>query len=211
MLTGPEDVLSFWFGEPARDAATLGAKFKRWFTGGPDLDREIGGRFGAAVAAALEGKLDAWAETIRGRLALIILLDQFTRNIFRDDPRGFSGDGRAQRLAVDALDAGLERQLGFDERIFLMTPLGHAEDEQLQERSVAEAERLVTEATEWQRSVFARGIEQTRKYREVVARFGRFPHRNTILGRASTPEEEAFLVGWKERQRPSTLKAGVTS
>lgn len=194
MLAAPEDVLSFWFGEPARDAATYGVKAKRWFMGGPDLDREIGERFGGAVAAALDGKLDAWAETVRGRLALIILLDQLTRNLFRDDPRGFSGDGRAQRLAVEALEGKLERQLGFEERIFLISPFAHAEDKQLQERSVAEAERLVTEVAEWQQPFFTRGLEQRRKYREVIARFGRFPHRNTILGRASTPEEEAFLV-----------------
>lgn len=189
------DVLSFWFGDSAGDAASMGMKFKRWFVGGADFDREIRERFGATVERALSGALDPWVQSVRGRLALIVALDQFTRNIFRDDARAFSGDARAQRLSLEALDAGLDGELNAVERFFLMTPLAHAEDLPLQERSVAEAERLVNEVSDWQRSFFAKGVEQRRKYREVIARFGRFPHRNAVLGRASTVEEEAFLDG----------------
>jgi uncharacterized protein (DUF924 family) len=173
----------------------MGTQFKRWFGGGADFDREIRERFRATVERALSGTLDPWAQSVRGRLALIVALDQFTRNIFRDDPRAFSGDARAQRLALEALDAGWDGELDAVERFFLMTPLGHAEDLALQERSVAEAERLLNEVSAWQQSFFARGLEQRRKYREVIARFGRFPHRNAVLGRPSTVEEEAFLDG----------------
>jgi uncharacterized protein (DUF924 family) len=206
MRIAADDVLSFWFGEPARDAAALGTKFKRWFSGGPDFDREIRERFAPTVERALAGDLDDWARTIRGRLALILVLDQFTRNIFRDTPRAFAGDAHAQGLAVEALDARLDRELGFVERLFLKTPLAHAEDLALQERSVVETEKLTGDVADWQRPNFARGTEQARTYREVIARFGRFPHRNAALGRTSTPEEEAFLVDWKGRQAPSAAK-----
>jgi uncharacterized protein (DUF924 family) len=206
MQVAIDDVLSFWFGEPAQDAAALGAKQKRWFAGGPDFDREIRERFAPTVERALAGDLDDWVRTIRGRLALILVLDQFTRNIFRETPRAFAGDARAQKLAVEALDAQLDRELGFVERMFLKTPLAHAENLALQERAVVETDKLTSEVADWQRPLFARGVEQARKYREVIARFGRFPHRNAALGRTSTPEEEEFLVGWKERQAPSTAK-----
>jgi uncharacterized protein (DUF924 family) len=201
-----DDLLSFWFGEPARDTPALSTKFKRWFMGGPDFDREIRERFAEAVEKALAGDLDDWARTTRGRLALIVVLDQFTRNIFRDTPRAFAGDVRAQKLAVEAFDTHLEREVGFEQRIFLKTPFAHAEDLALQERSVTVTEELVADVADWQRPIFARGIEQARKYREVIARFGRFPHRNAAFGRASTPEEEVFLVDWRERQAPSGVK-----
>jgi uncharacterized protein (DUF924 family) len=201
METAPEDALSFWFGEPAADAASMGVKFKRWFVGRADFDREIRDRFGDTVERALSGALDPWAQSVRGRLALIVLLDQFTRNVFRDDARAFSGDHHAQRLAVEALDTGLDSGLEPIERFFLITPLGHAEDLALQERSVAEGERLFNEVSDWQRPFFAKGAEQRRKHRDVIARFGRFPHRNAVLGRASSVEEEAFL---DHRRRDAT-------
>ncbi len=201
-----DDVLVFWFGEPASDAAALGVKMRRWYQGGPELDRAIQDRFGALVAQAVAGELDGWAETTRGRLALIILLDQLTRSVYRDDPRMYEGDARAQRLAVEALDRGLERELPTEERSFLIMPLLHAEDLALQERVVAEMERLIAAAETWQRPIFSMGQEQARKYRDVIARFGRFPHRNAILGRASTPEEQTFLQDWKQKQPPSTFK-----
>jgi uncharacterized protein (DUF924 family) len=134
------------------------------------------------------------------------VLDQFTRNIFRENPRALAGDARAEKLAVEAFDARLDRELGFVERFFLKAPLAHAEDLALQERSVVETDKLTGDVADWQRPFFARGTEQARKYRDVIARFGRFPHRNAELGRTSTPEEEAFLVDWKQRQAPSAAK-----
>ena len=194
MQTTIDDVLSFWFGEPARDAAELGTKFRTWFSGGPEFDREIRERFASTVEHAIAGDLDDWARSMRGRLALILVLDQFTRNIFREDARAFAGDARAQKLAVEAFDAGWDRELGFVERFFLKAPLAHAEDLALQQRSVVETDKLASEVAEWQRPTFARGAEHARKHRDVIARFGRFPHRNATLGRETTPEEAEYLA-----------------
>lgn len=209
-MSRAEDVLEFWFATPAVDAEGLRKKIARWYMGGPALDREIAERFGSLVEDALAGKLDDWAATVHDRLALILLLDQFTRSIFRDEPRMYAGDTQAQALAVDALDRHLDRQLdtglGLEQRQFLVMPLMHAEDLALQERTVVELGRIVDDAPPWAKPVFGMGLEQAHKYRAVIARFGRFPHRNAILGRASTPDEEAFLVDWKERQPPAAAK-----
>lgn len=189
----PDEVLTWWFGAPAHDAEKLMQKIKRWYQGGPDLDREIAAKFGEAIEAALRGDLDAWAATPRDRLALLILLDQFTRSVYRDTPRAWSGDEKALSLATEALDRGWDRDLGPFERNFLLMPLLHAEDLAAQERVVVEMDRLHDDAPEWARMMFAMGREQTRKYRDVIARFGRFPHRNEALGRTSTPEEIEFM------------------
>src|SRR5437016_993855 len=133
-------VHAFWFGDaPARDASGAQAKMRRWYRGGPAMDAEVREKFAPLVERALRGELDGWAASPSGRIALILLLDQFTRNVWRDDPRCYQGDPKAQQLAVEALDAGLDAQLSLEERQFLRMPLTHAEDRALQERSVAEA------------------------------------------------------------------------
>ena len=200
-----DEVLAFWFGdEPARDAASLRKKLQRWYQGGAALDEEIRQRFGTQVEQALAGELDAWAATPRGRIALILLLDQFTRNLFRDTPRAFAGDAKAQQLSLEALDSVL--LYSTEERQFLIMPLLHSEDLHLQETGVHEVQAHVEAAPEELRPMLAMGIEQSRKYRDVIEKFGRFPHRNAALGRASTPEEEEFLKDWAERQPPSGMK-----
>lgn len=169
-------VLDFWFREltPAQ-----------WFEGGAAIDAEIAARFRADVERALEGDLDDWAETPRGRLALIILIDQFTRNVFRDEPRAFAGDAKAQALALGGLERGMESALTLSERQFFAMPLMHAEDAALQERSLAQFEALADEA----RKI----LEFARGHRAVVRRFGRFPMRNAALDRATTPAEQDYL------------------
>ncbi len=185
-------MLAFWFGEePAADAAALRTKVRRWSQGGPALDEEIRRRFGGLVEQALRGELDSWAATPRGRIALILLLDQFTRNAYRDDARAFSGDAKAQQLALEALDSVL--LYSTEERQFLIMPLLHAEDLGLQETGVHEMREHVAAAPAELQQVYAMGLEQSRKYRDVIEKFGRFPQRNAALGRASTPEEEEFL------------------
>jgi uncharacterized protein (DUF924 family) len=138
------------------------------------------------VDAALQAKLDHWREELRSTLALIVLLDQFTRNIFRDTARAFAGDAAAIALAERVVDAGLDRQFSLNERWFVYLPFEHAESLSLQERAVQLFKQLaadgLTEPLAW-----------AIKHRDVVARFGRFPHRNALLGRVSSPEEEAFL------------------
>jgi uncharacterized protein (DUF924 family) len=201
----PEEVHAFWFGrEPAREPAALRAKLQRWYQGGPALDDLIRKKFGDDVEKALAGDLDAWAVTPQGRIALIILLDQFTRSIFRDTPRAFEGDAKAQRLALEALDSVL--LYSHEERQFLLMPLLHAEDPSMQEQAVHEMESHVDAAPPELRELYSMGLEQAQKYRDVIARFGRFPHRNAALGRPSTPEELEFLKDWAERQRPSLMR-----
>ena len=198
----PSDVLGYWFRDPPFDATASMPWMRRWFQGGPEVDREIVARFATAVEAAVAGGFPSWEAEPRDRLALVILLDQFTRNVFRDDPRTFAGDPRAQRLAVDALDRGLDRPLSFWERLFLGMPLRHAEDAAFQRRGLAQARQLVEECPPALESIAAMSVEQSEKYLGIVERFGRFPHRNETLGRISTPEEEAFLVDWSEKQPP---------
>ena len=201
-----EEVLAFWFDTPATSSEEYGKKIKRWYMGGPNLDAQIRERFGDLVERALAGELDDWTQTIRGRLALILLLDQFTRSIYRNDPRTYAGDAKAQALAVEALDKGLDRDLPVEQRNFLLMPLLHAESVALQERSVNEMGALYDDAPEWQKQMLKMGVEQTHKYRDIITRFGRFPHRNQLLGRTSTQEEQAFLVDWEAKMRPSGAK-----
>jgi uncharacterized protein (DUF924 family) len=197
-----DDVIEFWFGTPATNADEYGRKIRRWYMGGPALDEEIRQRFGALVAQALDGKLDDWTRTPRGRLALILLLDQFTRSIFRNDARTYAGDAKAQALAVETIDLGLDRDMSIEERQFLTMPFMHAENLALQERAVTEMQRTYDDAADFQKPSIGMGIEQSRKYRDIISRFGRFPHRNQILGRQSTEEERAFLVDWEEKMKP---------
>jgi uncharacterized protein (DUF924 family) len=198
-----DEVLAFWFGEPAKTTEEYGRKIRRWFMGGAALDAELRERFESLVERAIAGELGEWTATARGRLALILLLDQFTRSIFRDEPRMYAGDARAQTLAVEGLDRGIERELSIEERQFLLMPLLHAESLALQERCVIAMAALAADAADFQKSSVQMGVEQSRKYRDIIARFGRFPHRNRALGRASTPEEDAFLVDWEQKKRPS--------
>lgn len=129
----------------------------------------------------------------RDRLALIVLLDQFSRNVFRGTPLAFAQDPTAQRLAVSGLEASMDQGLALHERMFFSLPLSHAEDRILQERGLAYCERVVAEAPVAVRPFYERGLELVRRHHEVVARFGRFPTRNGTLGRAPTPEEITYL------------------
>jgi uncharacterized protein (DUF924 family) len=189
-------VLSYWFGDerdPIDGIAALERRGAKWFYGGPEVDREIAARFGGDLERARRGELDGWAETARDRLALIVLLDQFSRNVFRGTPLAFAQDQAAQRLAVSGLEASMDQELALHERMFFSLPLGHAEDAVLQERSLAYAERVTNEAPPAVRPFYERGLGMVRKHHDVIVRFGRFPTRNATLGRASTPEEITYL------------------
>ena len=201
--TTPESVLRFWFGKPATTPEELGPQLRRWFMGGSEMDAEVRLRFADDVHAAMVGRRDEWLSHPKGWLALILLLDQFTRNVLRDSPRMYDGDARAQALAVDALDSGRTHALPIGERHFALMPLIHAESLASQERGVVELVSLVEAAPPQLRPLYSMGIEQSRKYRDIIARFGRFPHRNAILGRASTAEELDFLKDWEEKRAPA--------
>ncbi len=201
------DVLSFWFGDaPARTAEELGQKMRRWYQGGPHLDREIAERFGPTVDDALAGRLDDWAADSEGRIALIILLDQFPRSIYRDTPKAYAGDARARALAREVLEAGRHRNLPLEHRQFLIMPLMHAEDLDAQARSRRAMRELSDDAPPELRPVFAMGIEQADKYFEIIRRFGRFPHRNAIFDREPTAEEADFMRDWADKAAPSAMR-----
>src|SRR5262249_33873728 len=200
----PADVLGYWFHEQPPTVASAMPQLRRWFQAGPEVDAEIIARFASAVDAAIAGCLATWEADARDRLALVIVLDQFTRSVHRGDPRTYAGDARAQRLTLDALDRGLDRGLSFWERLFLGMPLRHAEDAGLQRRGLEEARRMLREWPAFE-PIVAMAIEQSEKFLGIVTRFGRFPHRNEILRPVSTPEEAAFLVDWTEKQPPRAM------
>jgi len=172
------DVLDFWFGGPQ----------ERWFTKSDATDAEIRTRFGGTIEAALRGELKEWTETPRGTLASIIVLDQFTRNVFRDTPAMFAGDARARDIARALVASGEDQKLAASERWFAYMPFEHSElmadqHESMRLFSALAEQTGLTEPLEW-----------ARKHFDVVARFGRYPHRNALLGRESTAEEIEFLA-----------------
>ena len=179
-------ILDFWFAPPS--SPEYGTARAVWFKKDSAFDLEIAARFGDAVAAALAGAYGEWCLTAIGALARVLLLDQFPRNMYRDTPRAFAGDARALATAEDAIARGLDRTLDSYGRWFLYMPFEHAEDVPAQRRSLElfgalAQETGLTESVPW-----------AEKHAEIIFRFGRFPHRNEILGRASTPEETAFLA-----------------
>ncbi len=189
----PESVLDFWFGAPGSAAEIAGRQSKLWFGKSLANDQAVIDRFAATLMAATAGRLDAWANTPRGRLALVIVLDQFPHHIHRDQPQAFATDPQSLALSLAALESGEDRKLAPIERVFLYLPLEHAESIEMQERSVSLYEQLANEAAADERALFDNFLDYARKHLDVVARFGRFPHRNEILGRPSTPEELEFL------------------
>ena len=190
----PEAVLEFWFGKLDADGLPSSAVAARWFAGGVAFDEEIRQRFRELVEQALAGGLEAWADSSRELLALVIVLDQLPRNLFRGDARSFAGDARALRLSRDAVDAGWARRLLPAERNFLYLPFEHAESLAEQERCCALYRELLDAGPAAGRPLFAGSLEYAERHRVVIARFGRFPGRNAALGRESTLEEAAFLA-----------------
>lgn len=193
MIATPEAVLDYWFGAPGTAREIAERQSKLWFGKQPEKDREINERFTPAFNAAIAGSLDGWAVTPRGRLALVIVLDQFPHHIHRDTPDAFAQDAKALALSLAALATGEDKSLALIERVFLYLPLEHAESIAMQDLSVAQYQQLMEEAEASERALFANFLDYAHKHRDVVQRFGRFPHRNDILGRASSADEIAFL------------------
>lgn len=187
----PDDaraVLDFWFGPPD-DPGHTGPRAE-WFRKDPAFDARIRDRFGPLIAAALQGGCDHWLTPFAPlpALAAVIVLDQFTRNTGRDSAAAFAGDARALALAERLVASGFDRQLSGVQRQFAYLPFEHAEDLAMQDRSVALFTRLAQDEP-----ALADLATWAERHRVIVARFGRFPHRNAALGRASTAEELAFL------------------
>lgn len=194
-MARPAEVVGFWLGDsPSAADPALERHVARWFKADAAFDRLIAVRFGALVEQALAGALDSWSGTAAGRLALILLLDQFTRNIFRGSPRAFAGDGTAQTLTRTGIALGLDRKLRPVERHFFYLPLLHAEDAETQALSCACFARLLETAPPHQRQHFSACSAAAERYRRIIGCFGRFPHRNPILQRVPSAAEEAFLA-----------------
>ncbi|HUL06512.1 MAG TPA: DUF924 family protein [Candidatus Acidoferrum sp.] len=183
-LRMPGEVLEFWFSEQSRPL---------WFERNAAFDEEIRSRFGANVAAACLGDLDYWVRAVDSSLALVLLLDQFPRNIHRGTLRAYAGDARARDIADTAIERSFDRRTALERRFFFYLPFEHSENPKDQARSVALFRRW---AEEHRGDARERALDQMKyvlRHQEIVQRFGRFPHRNTVLGRESTPDEIAFL------------------
>ena len=187
------EILDFWLGDgvalgwPSTDLS------KRWFLGGALLDTEVRARFGQAVEQALQGGLTDWEETPHSRLALVILLDQFSRNVFRGAAQAFDGDVRALQLTQHTLAQQQDRLLPWVGRVFMYMPLMHAEDAALQATSVSCFSQLLAEAPDSLKPKLQGNLDAARQHSDIIGRFERFPYRNAVLGRSSTVEEMEFL------------------
>lgn len=172
-----DDVLRFWFEEIEESC---------WFRRDPDFDRELERRFGDLLAQARDDQLDHWCASPRGRLALIVVLDQFSRNLLRESGDAFDADPKALKLCLDGIELREDLELTLQQRSFFYLPLRHAEDLAMQELGLAKTREL---------SAAGYGTDKyALNHLELIQRFGRFPHRNRVLGRGNTPEEEHYLA-----------------
>ncbi len=189
-----ERVLDFWFGACGPDGSLDPAKRKMWFGDGRQHDAGIRERFGALHERASRGELDKeWVATPQGRIALIIVLDQFSRHIHRDTATAFAQDLAAQRLAIAGVNQNIDRKLIPAQRSFFYLPFEHAEELELQRLGVRCFDCLAPTVVPPLRKEYESFLDYARRHLDIIERFGRFPHRNKILGRASTPEEIEFL------------------
>lgn len=185
-----KEILTFWFGENRDDPLQFQS---RWWKKDPALDREIRERFGEDLKKAVNGELNSWMETAEGGLALVILLDQFSRNIFRGKPESFSQDPQALKTVLHLLEHGLDKELSPVHRWFLYMPMMHSEEPEIQKKSLILYESLWKSAPPQFKKALKSAFEFAEKHAAIIFRFGRYPHRNAILGRKSTTEEEEFL------------------
>lgn len=191
------EVRRFWFGRLPLKPDGLAERVTLWFGSGPEeqqTDELVRSRFSGLIERAATGELSAWADSPRRRLSLILLLDQFPRHVYRGTSRAFATDREALGLALSGMQSAADAALTPVERIFFYMPLQHAEVRDAQEESVAAYRRLLNEAPAELKKLFASSLEYAQQHRSIVARFGRFPHRNRALGRANTAEEEAYLA-----------------
>jgi len=189
-----EEVLDYWFGASGADGSLDPAKQKMWFGDGRKYDAEIKERFGALHERAARGELDQeWTATPRGTIALVVVLDQFSRHIHRGTPAAFAQDAAARRLATAAVDRQTDRGLIPAQRAFLYMPFEHAEDIEMQRLGVRCFDGLAHTVPEARRKEYEGFLDYAQRHLAIIKRFRRFPHRNQVLGRASTKEEIEFL------------------
>ncbi len=193
-------ILEFWFGHRPYSKESVARHARLWFgdPGSPELrpqiDEALRLRFGTLAAAAARGEFDVWESSPRRRLALILLLDQFPRGIHRGLAKAYAQDQRALALSVGGTQLGADAALDPVERIFFYMPMQHAESRELQEESVSAFHRLAAEGPAELSHIFALAAQRAEQHRDVIERFGRFPHRNRALGRPTTAEEKEWLT-----------------
>jgi uncharacterized protein (DUF924 family) len=194
------DLLLFWFGPRPYTAAGVQHHSRLWFgeSDAPELipqtDELIRERYGELTLAAEQGKLARWESSPRRRLALILLLDQFSRNVYRDSAHAFAQDLKALSLTISGMQLGADATLDPVERLFFYMPLMHAESLEVQEESVAACRRLLEESPADLRRIFQSNLAYAVQHRDTIERFGRFPSRNQVLRRESTPDELDWLA-----------------
>jgi uncharacterized protein (DUF924 family) len=193
VTVAPDDVLWFWLGNLDGDGLAEDALTQRWWRKDSAFDHEVAAKFEPTWQAIMAGDREAWLEAPHSRLAYVIVLDQFSRNMFRDTPRAFEGDATALRVAADGVERGMDRSLHGHERVFFYMPFMHSEQLAVQERGVELFTALRDQSEGRVREAVAGNVDYAKRHRDMIARWGRFPHRNRILGRPSTPAEVEFL------------------
>ena len=187
------EISEFWLEQSLSSPDAAAGRRDFWYRGGDAVDKEIRERFLGLVTKACDGELTKWGRTPEGAFALILLLDQFTRNLFRNSPGAYAGDGLAFSVVSDAIDNALDLELHPVQRIWLYHPFHHSEVAAEQDRGIRLLHDIRDTASEEWHPYIERSITGWTRHRNIVARFGRFPHRNYVLGRDSTPDEAAFL------------------
>jgi uncharacterized protein (DUF924 family) len=192
-IVTPAEILEYWFGPLDEHGLTVLDKSPLWWQKNPETDAEIRARFEPTAQAAARGELHDWAETPAGCTALIVALDQFPRNMYRDTPAAFAADPLALAVSTEGIARNHDLALPLVYRVFFYLPLEHAEDRQIQAQSVGHFVQLLEQAPPPARKAAATYLDFAKRHQVIIDRFGRFPHRNQILGRRSTEEELAFL------------------
>ena len=191
--TKQQKIVDFWFGELFADGLVKKKISERWYKKDPDFDKLVRENFEKDLEMAKRGEYEKWKETPLGSLALILLCDQFTRNVYRDTKEMFSCDQIAQTVAKEAIEKRFDRELPITQRQFIYMPFMHAESKELQEKSVGLFQKLQVEVVDHVKEYIS--VKYANEHQKIINKFGRFPHRNKILGRTSTTDEIEFLKG----------------
>jgi len=189
-----QDVLAYWFAAESLDSPKLDGRMELWFGTDAALDQDVKERFGGLVDSAIAGKLNHWAKTPDGRLALILLLDQLTRRCYRGSKQAYAGDALALQLCAKGATQEMHRELTAEQRLFFFMPLQRAESSKIQERSVKVYQALVKRVSATMRETFETFAMIAEIRHDVIVEFGRFPHRNEALGREATDSEKTALA-----------------